>query len=268
MNKLNIASTGYPGTTESWKWLEEEIQFLSKTLMSLIDTNDSLIITGVNVNGVNVSDGYIVNDGELYKFIGGTKTDTVVFIEEVISVNYNTDLNDQSQISNLPTYYRRYAMCGNIGEGIFSIPFDDFLRVKNIRELSNKTNQATESNQGIIAIASQQEVNDGVDDTKAVTPAKINNLLNIIYTVSFLVGDFTQGQFVISGFIPIPHQSNTSYKVIANYFFENGNYQGGNDAPLLVIERKEPDGVYFLIERQDATGVMEDNIIIDLVILK
>ena len=173
MNKLKIADTGYPGTTESWKFLNEMIKDLASIIGRMIHRDDAVIITGVNVSGGDVSDGYISYGGEVYRFIGGKKTDTVILIEDIDSAEYNTDPANSGQLELLPTYYRRYAKCANPGEGFEEIDFDDFTRMDELIDVSNRTKKATENRMGIAEIATQAETDDGTDDEKIVTPKKL-----------------------------------------------------------------------------------------------
>ena len=173
MNNLNVASTGYPGTMESWAFLNEMTKDLATIIGRMIHRDDAVIITGVNVSGGDVSDGYISYGGEVFRFIGGAKTDTVVLVEEIVNAEYNTDPANSGQLESLPTYYRRYAKCGNPGEGFKDINFDDFTRMDELIGVVERTKQATENRKGIAEIATQAETNTGTDDEKIVTPKKL-----------------------------------------------------------------------------------------------
>ena len=173
MNKLNIASTGYPGTTESWKFLAEMNTDLANMLGMMVHRDGPVIITGLYVSGGYVSNGYISYGGEVFKFISGPKTDTVVIVEEVINAEYNTDPSNAGTLASLPTYYKRYAKCGNPGEGDDDFPFDDFVRLSDLASIDNRTKQATENTAGIAEIATQAEANADTDDTRIVTPKKL-----------------------------------------------------------------------------------------------
>ena len=173
MDKLNIASTGYPGTTESWKFLNEMTKDLATIIGRMIHRDDAVIITGCNISGGNISDGFISYSGEVFRFIGGTKTNTVVLVEEVTDAEYYTDLSGAGTLPTYPTYIRRYAKCGNPGEGFEEIDFDDFIRMDELIGVSERTKQATESRKGVAEIATQTETNAGTDDEKIVTPKKL-----------------------------------------------------------------------------------------------
>ncbi len=174
MKKLNIAATGYYGSTESWKWVASSYEMIAELLGKLIHRDDPVIITGVNVVGNNVSDGFISYAGELFFFKGGTKTDTVVIIENVTEQEYNTNPSGSGTMPTYPTYIDRYAKCGQSGEGVDEFLFDDFLRINEIADISELSKQATENKRGTLEIATQTETDDGTDDTKAITPAKLS----------------------------------------------------------------------------------------------
>ena len=178
MNKLNIASTGYPGTTESWKFLNTMIQELAEAVAGqVIDTSTPVIIYGIRQNQIGYTDGFFVYKGELFRFKGGQPQDYVVIIEDVTNATYNTDMTNSSQLADFPTYYKRYARFGGANEGIDRFLFADMKRMKGLFDISEKVNPATEDSAGIVEIATQAEVDAGVDDSKAVTSLGLNNLL-------------------------------------------------------------------------------------------
>ena len=173
MNKLNIASTGYPGTTESWKFIKDAYEMIADVLGKVIDINDAVILSGMEVTGNDISDGYLSYNGEIYAFKGGEFTGTIVLVEDVTNVEYNTDPADSGQLQSLPTYYKRYARNGQAGDGFKDIAYDDFVRLDSLIDISERTKQATETKKGIAEIATQSETNTGTDDEKIVTPKKL-----------------------------------------------------------------------------------------------
>ena len=173
MKKLNIATTGYYGSTESWKWVADSYEMIAEALAKLLHRDDAVIITGVNVVGNDVSDGLISYAGELYRFVGGAKTDTVVIIEDKIQTEYNTNPTNSGQLELHDTYINRYAKCGQQGEGVSEFLFDDLTRINELISISELTTPATENKRGTMEIATQQETDEGTDDTKAITPAKL-----------------------------------------------------------------------------------------------
>ena len=176
MNKLNIASTGYPGTTESWKFLNTMIQEIAEAVAGQVtDDSTPVIIYGMNASGSNVSNGFFVWKGELFRFVGGQQQNYVVIIEEVENATYNTDLTNSGQLADFPTYYSRYARFGGANEGVARFLFSEMKRIKGLLKMSQSVDDASETNKGIIEIANQSEVNAGVDHSKAVTPKTLDN---------------------------------------------------------------------------------------------
>jgi len=173
MNKLNIADTGYPGTTESWKFIKDSYEMIADLLGKIIDINDAVILTGMKVTGSDISDGYMSYNGEIYQFKGGTFTGTIVLVQDVTNVEYNTDPANSGQLQSLPTYYKRYARNGQAGEGFKDIAYDDFVRLDSLINISERTKQATEDKKGIAEIATQAEANGGTDDSHIITPKKL-----------------------------------------------------------------------------------------------
>ncbi len=175
MNKLNIASTGYPGTTESWKFIKDSYEMIANALGKIIETNDAVILTGMEIDINNrISDGYLIYQGEIFTFNGGIHTGTIVLVEEVTDVEYNTDPSNSGQLQSLPTYYKRYAKPGNPGEGFQDIPFSDFIRLDALITISERTKQATELKMGIAKIATQMQANSDSDDACIITPKKLS----------------------------------------------------------------------------------------------
>ena len=173
MNKLNIADTGYPGTTESWKFIKDSYEMIADAFGKIIDINDAVILTGMKVTGSDISDGYMSYNGEIYQFKGGSFTGTIVLVQDVTNVEYNTDPANSGQLQSLPTYYKRYARNGQAGEGFKDIAYDEFVRLDSLINISERTKQATEYKKGIAEIATQAEANGGTDDSRIITPKKL-----------------------------------------------------------------------------------------------
>jgi len=173
MKKLNIAATGYYGSTESWKWVASAYEMIAEVLGKLINYSDPVIITGLDTIDGNVTDGFIAYKGELFRFESSPLTDTVVIIEDVTGQEYNTDPSGTGTMPVYPTYIDRYAKCGQSGDGVDEFLFSDFRRLSDLINISDLTKQATEDSRGTLPIATQDETNNGADDTKAITPAKL-----------------------------------------------------------------------------------------------
>ncbi len=173
MNKLNIATTGYPGTTKSWRFVKESYEMIADALAKLVDPDSPVVITGVKVNGADVTEGYIAWKGELFYFKPGKKTDYVVIIEDREAVEYNTNPTNAGQLEIHDTYITRYAKCGDQGEGVDEFPFSSLKRISSVLDIDQRTGPASVTSLGVVEIATQQEVNAGSDDTRVVTPATL-----------------------------------------------------------------------------------------------
>jgi len=176
MNKLNIATTGYPGTTKSWRFVKESYEMIADALAKLVDQDNPVIITGVKVNGTDVTEGYIAWKGELFYFQASPKTDYVVIIEDREAVEYNTNPTNAGQLEIHDTYITRYAKCGDQGEGVDEFPFSSLKRISSVLDIDQRTGPASVTSLGVVEIATQQEVNAGSDDTRVVTPATLAGL--------------------------------------------------------------------------------------------
>ena len=175
MNKLNIATTGYPGTTKSWRFVKESYEMIADALAKLVDPDSPVVITGVKVNGTDVTEGYIAWKGELFYFAPGKKTDYVVIIEDREAVEYNTNPTNSGQLEIHDTYITRYAKCGDQGEGVDEFPFSSLKRISSVLDIDQRTGPASVTSLGVVEIATQTEVNAGTDSTRAVTPATLAN---------------------------------------------------------------------------------------------
>jgi hypothetical protein len=304
MKKLNIAATGYYGSTESWKFVRDAYEMIAEAFGNLIHTDDPVIISGVNVSGSNVSAGYITYQGELMAFQTGVKTDTVVIIEEVTESEYNTNPGQSGTLPTYPTYINRYAKCGQSGEGIAEFDFDDLIRMQELITISEATKQATEftkgiaeianqaeantdtndthiitpkklagraateNRKGVAAIATQSEVNTGTDDTKIVTPAKLQEKLN--NSTFGVVAEFIIDNVDASGASGSVHFSLSgvnNYAVLASYVIDTQINENDNFHFNWFVKNKSNSGFDFLYEIGSQIGQNEYGKI-QIVILK
>ena len=255
MNKLNIADTGYPGTTESWKFIKDSYEMIADALGKIIETNDAVILSGMKVSGNNITDGYLSYQGEIFSFKGGTFTGTIVLVEDVTNVEYNTDVANSGQLQSLPTYYKRYARNGQPGEGFKDIAYNDFLRLDALIDISERTKQATETTKGISAIATQADIDAGSDDTKIVTPAKLqyglDNMPMRIYK-----------KFQIN-----PVTCNFGQKYSSSQLFNLGSNIGQNNYMVIATFNDNslvsPEPVLFTLYTMKADDQFETNWVLD-----
>lgn len=133
---LMISATGFPGTNKTWRFLQSAFREPLEALAKL--SGEKTILTGLvqsSVGGATVvSDGFISFAGEILPFVGGAIDDSVTLIENIESVNYDVDIDNDGVQDSLPGYKTRYLKFGS--DGIESFPFSDLARLKTIKELS------------------------------------------------------------------------------------------------------------------------------------
>ena len=259
MNKLNIASTGYPGTTESWKFIKDTYEMIADALGKVIDINDAVILSGMEVTGSDISDGYLSYNGEIYAFKGGEFTGTIVLVEDVTNVEYNTDPANSGQLQSLPTYYKRYARNGQAGEGFKDIAYDDFVRLDSLIDISERTKQATETKKGIAEIATQADIDDGTNNEKIVTPAKLqyglDNMPMRIYKkfqINPVACNFGQKYSSSQLFDLGSNIGQNNYMVIGTF---NDNSLGSPQPVLFTLYTMKADNQFEANWVLDATGI-------------
>ncbi|SOU86367.1 conserved hypothetical protein [Tenacibaculum dicentrarchi] len=89
---------------------------------------DKTIISGCEISGNQITNGFIYLDGELLEFRGGIKQNSVVIIQEEAKAIFE----DKSE---KPVYFTRYATFGVSGN---SIPWSSFKHIDNLIVLSNQ----------------------------------------------------------------------------------------------------------------------------------
>lgn len=131
---LTIQSEGFPATIETWNVLNDSIQHALSVSAGIIGSNT--ILSGCNQynqgNDTYVSDGVITVDKKVFSFKGGKKTTGVTVITEKTSAVYDT--NSEAAKEMLPVYEFSYAT--NAGSGQSLIPWDAFVRVADLKGLS------------------------------------------------------------------------------------------------------------------------------------
>lgn len=130
-NKLIVSATGFPGTNKTLRFIQDAFREPLGALAQL--AGDKTIITGViNIAGV-ISDGFIVYQNEIIPFKGGVFANTVTIFESFENVDYNTDINNDAVLDNLPAYRTIYAKCGTGGIDIFN--FSELYRLRTLKDL-------------------------------------------------------------------------------------------------------------------------------------
>lgn len=144
---------------------------------SAADSHPMSAITGLNQKFTDVQTDITTKDGQNVKLtgnqvVGGEKTfnDTV---------HFETATNGAGQISMDAEGAAISASAGSVA----GISLDGVTGIVNVTGVlqgdGSRLNNATESEKGVMEIATQAETNAGTDDTRAITPLKLKNSLNV-----------------------------------------------------------------------------------------
>jgi hypothetical protein len=141
MNNINFNQTGgFPLSTN----ILDALQTAYTVFNSLGNLAGNLaIISGCDVTGLTVSDGFVFINGELFDFKGGTIGENVIIMQDVENRSFEDG-------SSKPVLYKRYA---TFGTALENYPWEGFKRIfpttlikefkddheKRIEELENKT---------------------------------------------------------------------------------------------------------------------------------
>lgn len=111
--RLIISSTGYPGTNDTLRFIQEAINEPITALAQLC--GDKVILTGVVVTGEDVSNGYVVINGEILPFEGGQLQTQCSILEDVETAIYDADNDNDGQQDVLPIFKTRKVVFGTAG---------------------------------------------------------------------------------------------------------------------------------------------------------
>jgi hypothetical protein len=115
MNNINpLANAQFPASSNTWDFMNEMIQMVAK-LAGIGGAN--YILSGCVDQGVSVTDGYIVINGEILTFTGGPKSDYIIITEAITGVN--------SGGINYPNIYTTRS--AQFGAGVGQIAWSSFL---------------------------------------------------------------------------------------------------------------------------------------------
>lgn len=123
MNKTEFVQTGgFPVKAERLQELQTAYEIFNQ-LGSL--AGNLTIVSGCEVVGSNVADGFVFINNELLPFKAGTLADNVIIIEESSSKEF---LNGEVK----PVHFNRYA---TFGTSVNSFPWEDFVRPIQTKEI-------------------------------------------------------------------------------------------------------------------------------------
>lgn len=132
MHKIEIQGSGFPATNLTWRFLRDMINQVHN-LAAL--GGDNYILSGCVDDGAgNISDGWIVYNGELLPFTGGVLGTEVTIIENVEQTTYLEDLNNDGQGDSKDTYFTRTAQFGNTGLVTFN--WSDLKSITSLKQQS------------------------------------------------------------------------------------------------------------------------------------
>lgn len=138
MKKLNVFTTGFPGTNKTLRFINdmavEQRQSLAKVC------GDKSILSGLEIEAGVISSGVISYNGDLITFEGGALGPNVEVITQVENANYNTDPSNGAVVASHPAYENTIARCT---EGAGDFPFEDLRRMRPFNEFPAYHGQLT-----------------------------------------------------------------------------------------------------------------------------
>lgn len=112
MKTINFQNPGgLPVTQRTFEFIQESYGEISAAVATML--GDNAIVSGVNVVGGVVSDGFVTINGELLPFQGGAVGPAV----EIVEVQEDRTFEDTV---SRPVYFTRFARCAAIGTVLFS----------------------------------------------------------------------------------------------------------------------------------------------------
>lgn len=133
--RLNIAATGFPGTNQTWRFIQDAWNIPLTGLASIL--GDYCILFGCEVVGTQRTAGMIAINGVIYPFTGGNNNTVLSLQKDVVSVPYDVDIDNDGEQDVLPTYETSYYISGNGGNGGNALQWLSFKRLKTLKELSD-----------------------------------------------------------------------------------------------------------------------------------
>lgn len=125
MNRIDTQQAGgFPLETDTLDFMQKSFTAL-QALVSL--GGDHYILSGCTVQSGNVSDGWVVINGELMPFKGGLLQSKVIIKENLGSRTFENGVNKV-------VFYERFAQ---FGSGDSSVPFSDLVNIKDLKTFRN-----------------------------------------------------------------------------------------------------------------------------------
>jgi hypothetical protein len=112
MNRFDYSNLG--GQPIDLDHLNKVQQAYNEGIMGIAKAfGDKVILSGVDVTGSNVSDGFITYNGEVLRFVGGALNNKVLIIETPTSVVFEDSIQHEVE-------FIRYATCAISGDFYFA----------------------------------------------------------------------------------------------------------------------------------------------------
>lgn len=133
MKSLHLESGGFPLTTKSLEQLRDMTEQLAHVVGQMAGS-DKVIVSGVEIISDDVlSPGWILIDGELLPFIGGSENAYITIVENVEQVQYLKDEDNNGIGDFVDAYIERYATFTDVATDNYL--FDDFIRYDAISDV-------------------------------------------------------------------------------------------------------------------------------------
>lgn len=130
MKSLNLESGGFPGTIKTFKQLRDMTEQVAHVVSQMC--GNLVIVSGVEDQGGGIySDGWVVIEGELLPFVGGSQDTHIRIVEAVQQVQYLKDEDNDGIGDFVDGYIERYATFGNLGSALPLYELENFERYEN-----------------------------------------------------------------------------------------------------------------------------------------
>src|SRR5690554_4451784 len=137
MKKLIISGTGFPTTTKTYQWLQDNALHGIKSVANMHENYTVLWGIEPNASGTIISEGAFVYNGEIIPFLASVPGGMVTINDVIEDGNFNTNPNNITSIQSLPAYSTKTAQIGTAGVVTFN--YSQFKRLPKVKifELSN-----------------------------------------------------------------------------------------------------------------------------------